>query len=184
MTLREVTYEAGVNLASVNYHFGSKSNLMHEMIRERFEPINRERLRRLDLVIEKYGDKPAPLEDIFDALFRPLFTGVASAPVKDATLMKIIGRALIEPADFMRQIHKEFFAELSMRFMGQIKRSCPALSDEALQYRFFLAVSTMIGTIIEQVRLEGISGGKLDGSNLDRILNELTAYVVAGFQQK
>jgi AcrR family transcriptional regulator len=184
MTLREVTQEADVNLAAVNYHFGSKSNLMHEMIRERFEPINQERLRQLDRAIERHGSDPVPLEEVFDALFRPLFSSVSSAPVKDATLMRIIGRALTEPADFMRNMHKEFFAELSMRFMQQIKRSCPELSEEDLQYRFFLSISTMIGTIIEQVRLESISGGKLDGSNLDRILNELTAYVVAGFQQK
>lgn len=184
MTLRDVTKEADVNLAAVNYHFGSKSNLMHEMIRERFEPINQERLRQLDQAIEKHAPSPVPLEEVFDALFRPLFTGVGSAPVNDTILTKIIGRALTEPADFMRNMHKEFFVELSMRFMQQIKRSCPALSQEDLQYRFFLSVSTMLGTIIEQVRLEGISGGKLDGSNLDRILNELTAYVVAGFKQK
>ena len=184
MTLREVTKEADVNLAAVNYHFGSKSNLMHEMIRERFEPINKERLRQLNQAIEKYAPNPVPLEEVFDALFRPLFTGAGSVPVNDTILIKILGRALTEPADFMRNMHKEFFVELSMRFIQQTKRSCPALSQEDLQYRFFLSVSTMLGTIIEQVRLEGISGGKLDGSNLDRILNELTAYVAAGFKQK
>ena len=42
----------------------------------------------------------------------------------------------------------------------------------------------MIGTVIEQVRLETLSDGKLDGNNLDIILNELTTFVVAGFQQR
>ena len=42
----------------------------------------------------------------------------------------------------------------------------------------------MIGTVIEQVRLKTISDGKLGGKNLDIILNELTTFVVAGFQQK
>lgn len=184
MTLREVTCEAGVNLASVNYHFGSKSNLMHELIGERFAPINQERLRLLDLKVTKYSNHVVPLEEIFDALFRPLFTGLASAAVKDAKLMQIIGRALTEPADFIRNLHKDFFAELSMSFIRQIKRTCPKLSEEQIQYRFFLSISTMIGTMIEQVRLEGISDGKLDGSNLDRLLSELTDFVVAGFRQK
>ncbi len=184
MTLREVTNEANVNLAAVNYHFGSKTNLMRALIRERFEPINRTRLELLDARITEHAPKPVPLEAIYDALFRPLFTGIESAPVNDTTLVQIIGRALTEPADFMRSLHKEFFAELSMRFMAEIKRSCPDLSESQLQYRFFLSISTMIGTLIEQVRLENISGGKLDGTNLDRILQELTAYVVAGFRQK
>jgi hypothetical protein len=38
--------------------------------------------------------------------------------------------------------------------------------------------------VIEQVRLETISDGKLDGKNLDRILKELTAYAVAGIEQR
>jgi len=184
MTLREVTQEAKVNLAAVNYHFGSKTNLMRALLRNRFEPINRQRLERLDDQIAAHAPNPVPLEAIYDALFRPLFKGIESAPVNDTSLMQIIGRALTEPADFMRSLHKEFFAELSQRFMHEIERACPELSKEQLQYRFFLSISTMIGTAIEQIRLETITGGKLDGSNLDRILQELTAYVVAGFQQK
>lgn len=184
MTLREVTHEARVNLAAVNYHFGSKSNLMRSIIRERFEPINQERLRLLDQKIKAYTPAHVPLYEIYDCLFRPLFTGVAAAPANDTTLMQIIGRALTEPADFTRNLHKEFFVELSLRFMGEIKRACPELSQEDLQYRFFISISTMIGTVIEQVRLENISGGKLDGSNLDQLLSELTAFVVAGFKQK
>jgi hypothetical protein len=68
--------------------------------------------------------------------------------------------------------------------MHEIQRSCPHLSKTQIQYRFFLAVSTMIGTVVEQVRLETISGGKLTGQNLDKILYEMTAFVVAGFQQE
>ncbi len=184
MTLREVTNEANVNLAAVNYHFGSKTNLMRALIRERFEPINQQRLALLAERVEAHTPKAVPLTEIFDALFRPLFTGIESAPANDTTLMQIIGRALTEPAEFMRSLHKEFFAELSQAFMREIKRSCPELSQEQLQYRFFLSISTMIGTVIEQVRLENISDGKLEGTNLDRILKELTDFVVAGFQQK
>jgi AcrR family transcriptional regulator len=184
MTLREVTKEANVNLAAVNYHFGSKTNLMRALIRQRFEPINQERLKKLDEAVASHAPEPVPLDVIYDALFRPLFAGVESAPVNDPTFMQIIGRALTEPADCMRSLHKEFFAELSQRFMREIKRSCSELSEEDLQYRFFLSISAMLGTVIEQVRLETISNGKLDGTNLDRILQELNAFVVAGFRQK
>jgi hypothetical protein len=157
---------------------------MRALIRERFEPINQQRLKLLAERVETHAPDPVPLAEIYDALFRPLFTGVESAPVNDNSLMQIIGRALTEPADFMRSLHKEFFAELSAAYMHEIQRTCPKLTQEQLHYRFFLSISTMIGTVIEQVRLENISGGKLDATNLDRILQELTDYVVAGFEQK
>ena len=184
MTLRQVTHEAKVNLAAVNYHFGSKLNLMRALLRDRFEPINQQRHHLLDQQIEAHSPNPVPLPIIYDTLFRPLFTGIGSASDKDTNLIQIIGRALTEPAEFMRGLHKEFFADLSKRYMNEIQRSCPELTPEQIQYRFFLSVSTMIGIVIEQVRLETLSDGKLDGNNLDIILNELTTFVVAGFQQR
>lgn len=56
MTLREVTNEANVNLAAVNYHFGSKTNLMRALIRERFEPINQQRLALLAERVEAHTE--------------------------------------------------------------------------------------------------------------------------------
>ncbi|MEC7235615.1 MAG: TetR/AcrR family transcriptional regulator [Verrucomicrobiota bacterium] len=184
MTLRQVTREAKVNLAAVNYHFGSKLNLMRALLCDRFEPINQQRHLLLDQQIEAHAPDPVPLSVIFDTLFRPLFTDISCASDNDTSLIQIIGRALTEPAEFMRGLHKEFFADISKRFINEIHRSCPELSLELVQYRFFLSVSTMIGTVIEQVRLETISDGKLNGKNLDIILSELTTFVVAGFQQR
>ncbi|PXA04576.1 hypothetical protein DDZ13_05210 [Coraliomargarita sinensis] len=183
MTLRAVTKAAHVNLAAVNYHFGSKTNLMRAVIQRRMEPINAERIERLNSLVAEHSPEPLPLEAIFEALFRPLFEHATTEKGNDHTFMQMVGRALTEPADFMRNMHREFFAELSRRFLTELKRSCPELSEQALQLRFYLSVSTMLGTIIEQVRLESISGGKLSGKDLDKICDELTAFVVAGFKQ-
>ena len=76
MTLRDVTHEAHVNLAAVNYHFGSKRNLMLAVIRNRFEPINIKRLQKLDDLIMAHAPNPIPVDAIFAALFRPLFRRV------------------------------------------------------------------------------------------------------------
>jgi AcrR family transcriptional regulator len=75
MTLRDVTREAKVNLAAVNYYFGSKRELMLAVIRNCIEPVNVERMQRLNALVTKYNPAPIPLEHIFEALFRPLFEG-------------------------------------------------------------------------------------------------------------
>ena len=128
MTLRDVTREAQVNLAAVNYHFGSKRNLMLAVIRNRFEPINVERLKQLDALIEQYSPAPIPVHLIFDALIRPLFESASRETGPDYGLMQMIGRAITEPADFISTIHKELIAELSLRFMAELQRSCPDIS--------------------------------------------------------
>lgn len=179
MTLREVTRQARVNLAAVNYHFGSKTALMREVIGGYVIPVNAERLLRLDALCARHAPGPAPVEAIFDSLIRPLFEQAAHS-----NFPQVVGRAMSEPAQFMREMHKEFFIALSIRYMQELQRSCPQLDETTIKYRYFLAVSTMIGTVMDQVRLENLFGCKLEPANLDKVVDELVQFVAAGFQQK
>ncbi|HAV13539.1 MAG TPA: hypothetical protein DCX06_08645 [Opitutae bacterium] len=181
MTLRDVTKAANVNLAAVNYHFGSKCNLMREAIRSRIEPINVERLKRLAELIEAHGPAPVPVSAIFNSLFRPLFESDGPSKGPNPALIQMIGRAFTEPADFMRNLHKDFFTELSFRYLTELKRTCPQLDEETIRYRFFLSISTMLGATINTVTLENLSSSKSTEPNYDKIVSELIAYAAAGF---
>ncbi|WP_269522830.1 TetR/AcrR family transcriptional regulator [Coraliomargarita parva] len=181
MTLRDVTRLAKVNLAAVNYHFGSKTDLVRAVIWQRFEPINRERMEQLKSLIESHAPKPVPVEATLDALIRPLFKCMNQSGKPDTTLMQLIGRAITEPAEFIGPLHKDFFGELCCRFTDELRRSCPDMTEDELQCRFYLVVSTMLGSLIEQVRLNNLTDGKLDADQFDRMADELIHFVVAGF---
>lgn len=49
-SMRCITSGAGVNLASVNYHFGSKEALLLEVIARRIGPVNEARMILLDKI--------------------------------------------------------------------------------------------------------------------------------------
>src|SRR3954467_15900151 len=70
MSVRDITAAAGVNLASVNYHFGSKDALLFEIFRRRTTELNRERARMLHEANDRHGGKP-PVREILEALFAP-----------------------------------------------------------------------------------------------------------------
>ncbi len=182
MTLRAVTREAQVNLAAVNYHFGSKSQLMLEVIRNRMAPINQERLLRLHALVSQHAPNPIPVEAIFESLFRPLFESNGPGTRPDAGLMLLLGRAFSEPTDFMRDMHNDFFQALTRQYLTELKRSCPQMPIDTLRYRFFLTIGTMLGTLIDQMILETLTASKSKQRNYDKILNELIAYTSAGFQ--
>src|ERR1700741_1497845 len=58
VSVRDITAEAGVNLASVNYHFGSKDALLFEIFRRRTSELNRERARLLHEAGARNNGKP------------------------------------------------------------------------------------------------------------------------------
>jgi AcrR family transcriptional regulator len=58
VSVRDITSAAGVNLASVNYHFGSKDALLFEIFRRRTAELNRERARMLHEATALHGGLP------------------------------------------------------------------------------------------------------------------------------
>ena len=55
-SLRQIITEAGVNLAAVHYHFGSKEELLDAVVMRKAGPVNEARLAALDLVEQEAGD--------------------------------------------------------------------------------------------------------------------------------
>src|ERR1019366_9256648 len=70
VSVRDITAEAGVNLASVNYHFGSKDALLFDIFRTRTAELNRARARMLHEAADRHHAHP-PVRDILEALIAP-----------------------------------------------------------------------------------------------------------------
>ncbi|MDC3353328.1 TetR/AcrR family transcriptional regulator, partial [Verrucomicrobiales bacterium] len=72
VSLRRITTEADVNIAAVNYHFGSKEALVSEVLSRVISPINGERLRLLNAAEEKADGSPLTIETLLDCMIRPV----------------------------------------------------------------------------------------------------------------
>ena len=67
-SLRQVTSQADVNIAAVNYHFGSKENLVNEVFRRRMDEMTADRMARLEAARR---DHPDDLEALLAAFVEP-----------------------------------------------------------------------------------------------------------------
>ena len=63
-SLRQVTSRADVNIAAVNYHFGSKENLVNEVFRRRMDDMTTLRMTQLKQALE---ESPGQLQPILAA---------------------------------------------------------------------------------------------------------------------
>src|SRR5207244_9844094 len=70
-SLRQLTTAASVNLAAVNYHFGSKEELFQAVLTRRLDPMNQERIELLEKVERDAGGRPLSCEKILFAMLIP-----------------------------------------------------------------------------------------------------------------
>lgn len=73
-SVRDITTAANVNLASVNYHFGSKTGLIEAVFSRHLGPMNAARLALLDRVEEQAGESPPPVLSVSSVVFLALLT--------------------------------------------------------------------------------------------------------------
>src|SRR5436305_11054782 len=71
-SLRQIIGSAGVNLASIHYHFGSKDDLLHQMMLRKAGPVNDRRIELLDRYAAESAGAPLPVEKVLDAFFAPM----------------------------------------------------------------------------------------------------------------
>src|SRR5213080_4689568 len=70
-SLRSITAAAAVNLAAVNYHFGSKEELFQAVLTRRLDPMNHDRLTLLTRLEAEAAPRPLSCEKILGAMFIP-----------------------------------------------------------------------------------------------------------------
>src|SRR2546427_5381031 len=71
-SLRQIISEAGVNLAAIHYHFGSKEELLDEVVLRKAAPVNAARLAMLDHAEREAGGAPLRVEAVLEALLVPM----------------------------------------------------------------------------------------------------------------
>lgn len=182
VSLRRITTEAEVNIAAVNYHFGSKEALVSEVLSRVISPINEERLRLLNAAEEKADGSPLTIETLLDCMIRPVVNQIQQSPHKDSAYLKLAGRCLSEPAENFSGTLLELFREVTVRFMSTASEALPGLGEEDLFWRMHFSVGTMLYALTHGDRIVIFSEGKIPSPEAEEILWRLIDFTAAGLR--
>ena len=176
VTLRDIVAAAGVNLAAVNYHFGSKDELIAELFVTRSIATNRERLNELKAAEEKGGGR-AEIEAILRALVGPTLRGCLGPDSERSTAARFMIRASIESVPPIRRIKNREVDHLR-KFAAAMRRSLPDRGEVDLFWGLHFALAMAHHTIRESERLTRLSDGKCDLDDVAGIIERIVAVSV------
>lgn len=178
VSVREITSEAGVNLAAVNYHFGSRDELLFEIFRRRTSELSRERARRLHEAQSRSAGAP-PVRAILEALFAPPLRWAES---EDRRIpMQFIIRARSEGTEAMRQALAQDVSLLA-RFADALMAARPDLARDVVYWRLHFCLGMIHNNrFAEFDRLDALSEGLTRGAGSGELLERMLDFAEAGF---
>jgi AcrR family transcriptional regulator len=171
VTLRDIVAAAGVNLAAVNYHFGSKDELIAELFVTRGIATNRERLAELKAA-EEAGNGRADVKTILRALVGPTLRGCLGADNEQSTAAHFMIRASIESVPPIRRIKNREIDHLR-KFAAAIRRALPECDEADLYWGLHFALAMAHQTIRDTERLTKLSEGKCDLDDVEALIDRI-----------
>ncbi len=181
VSLREITAEASANTAAVNYHFGSKENLIREVISRRMQPLNEERLRLLDaFTAASHGASPT-LPQVLYAFVHPVMEMMTSDPAKGTPFVRLMTHIHATPGGVSAAVVADMRGTIE-RFIAALSGALPGVDLREILWRAHFATGAMAHTASAAPLLEAFSEGACRFTSAEELSTRLVAFLTGGFR--
>ena len=185
-SMRQITGEAGVNLAAVNYHFGSKESLMQEVFRRRLDWLNEERMRVLDAYEKDAGGNALKPSQIVDGFFGTLLRLADHEQHGGMTFLRLLGRTLTEPSEFIRTFLSHEYKPVMDRYKEALFRALPEVPKAEIVWRFHFMLGATSYAIAGTDALRLVTDWQIEEEDstdrLDRLVPRLMSFLLGGLR--
>ncbi len=179
VSIRDITDGAKVNLAAINYHFGSKDDLVAAVFERRVVPVNEARLAALDAAEKSAGNKSPKLEAILAAFIRPALQCSLKSPKGGTAFSKLFGRCLSEPSPQVEALLKKQFEPLMERMDAALMKALPNLSRTDIFWRMKFTFGALHHWLLTR---EKFVPAWVEATDLEEQTQKLITYAAAGFR--
>ncbi|OED42599.1 TetR family transcriptional regulator [Endozoicomonas sp. (ex Bugula neritina AB1)] len=180
-SLRSITSRAGVNLAAVNYHFGSKKILIQAVFARFLEPF----IMRLSAALEKVeAEEQSPeAEAMLHMLVDQIMAVEARSQDELSRSMQLIGLAYNQRQGHLKKYLRDIYGKVFERFLKQLMRSCPQMPMGDMFWRVYFILGSAVFTMSGVSALQSIAENDYDiHYELEDILRKMVPFMAAGLR--
>ncbi|MFN3231107.1 MAG: TetR/AcrR family transcriptional regulator [Alphaproteobacteria bacterium] len=176
-SIRGIADRAGVQLAAVRYHLGSKDELFKAVFERHAEAVADRRARILaDLEAAGRGDQ---IEDVIETIIGPVLAFRFDSK-EGRAFAKLMANTVSNPDDRSRALTKSIFDPAAEALVDRIRAAVPGLSRRDAYWSFFLSVGAMAMACSNGERLSRISDGLCNPDDPDETLEALVTFAAGG----
>lgn len=181
VTLRQIAALAEVDLALASYHFGRKRALFDAVLLRRAEILNKVRNDALDACLAAAGDQPPTVEAIIDAYLTPLGE-IQNSGDKGWRNYYALVAWVNNSAEWGKELMTLYFNPLVLRFIDALKLALPDTDEESLYWGYHYLSGALTLTFAETHRIDELSKGAANASDLKSAYAHMIPFIAAGFQ--
>lgn len=158
-SLRTITSTAGVNLAAVNYHFGSKKELIQAVFERFLTPFTAnldQELTRRQAQLEQSPGEQLQVDDLLQSLYRVALAGLAKEGRDPKRFMGLLGLAYTQSQGHLRRFIVSRYGPSYRRFAGQLANALPQVDPVTFYWRLYFMLGATIFSLSSFDAIEAI----------------------------
>ncbi|MEH6491065.1 TetR/AcrR family transcriptional regulator [Halopseudomonas sp.] len=182
-SLRLITSKAGVNLAAVNYHFGSKKALIQAVFVRFLDPFVSSLERELDQHEQRGDLRQLSLEQLLEMLVDQALAVKPRSGNDLSTFMRLLGLAFSQSQGHLRKYLAEVYGRVFQRYMSLVYGAVPTIPPAELFWRVHFMLGSAAFTMSSMKALRAIAEAEFaEHRAVDEVLRLMVPFLAAGMR--
>lgn len=169
-SLRTITGLADVNLASVNYHFGSKKDLIQAVFSRFLTPFSKDLDRSLD-ELESSSSQAPSTQELLRCMFASLLRATEEINEDPQRFMRLLGLAYTQSQEHLRHFIVNDFGRTYHRFTECLSKSQANIDPVKFYWRLYFMLGAGVFTLSSFEAIRSILNADYDAdTSMDQVV--------------